>query len=87
MNIRVVTMIPSIRRQLCVAALALVSIPALAGPDVPSPPEDVKPIRVSGLGIRVSDLERSKQFYTEVLGLKVAARVPAQGEAHEYCSA
>ncbi len=52
------------------------SVPALA--------EDVKPIRISGLGIRVSDLERSKQFYTEVLGLKVGAKVPAQGEPHEY---
>src|SRR5262249_31007128 len=48
------------------------------------PPEEVKPIRVSGLGIQVSDLERSKKFYTEVLGLKVDARVPAQGDAVEY---
>jgi catechol 2,3-dioxygenase-like lactoylglutathione lyase family enzyme len=47
-------------------------------------PDDVKPIRVAGLGIRVSDLERSKKFYTEVLGLKVAAKVPAQGEPVEY---
>jgi catechol 2,3-dioxygenase-like lactoylglutathione lyase family enzyme len=47
-------------------------------------PEDVKPIRVAGLGIRVSDLERSKKFYTEVLGLKVDAQVPAQGEPVEY---
>ena len=47
-------------------------------------PEDVKPIRVAGLGIRVSDLERSKKFYTEVLGLKVDAKVPAQGEPVEY---
>jgi lactoylglutathione lyase len=46
--------------------------------------EDVKPIRVSGLGIKVSDLERSKKFYTEILGLKVGLRVPAQGEAVEY---
>lgn len=46
--------------------------------------DDEKPIRVSGLGIRVSDLERSKAFYTEVLGMKVGARVPAQGEAVEY---
>jgi lactoylglutathione lyase len=46
--------------------------------------DDIKPIRVSGLGIRVSDLERSKKFYTEVLGLKVGAKVPAQGEAVEY---
>jgi catechol 2,3-dioxygenase-like lactoylglutathione lyase family enzyme len=46
--------------------------------------DEVKPIRVSGLGIRVSDLERSKKFYTEVLGLKIGARVPAQGDAVEY---
>jgi catechol 2,3-dioxygenase-like lactoylglutathione lyase family enzyme len=46
--------------------------------------DDVKPIRVSGLGIKVSDLERSKKFYTEVLGLKIGAKVPAQGEAIEY---
>jgi catechol 2,3-dioxygenase-like lactoylglutathione lyase family enzyme len=32
----------------------------------------------------VSDLERSKKFYTEVLGRTVGARVPAQGEAVEY---
>jgi catechol 2,3-dioxygenase-like lactoylglutathione lyase family enzyme len=53
-------------------------------PIVPPMPEDVKPIRVSGLGIRVSDLERSKKFYTETLGLKVGAKVPAQGEPVEY---
>lgn len=47
-------------------------------------PDDVKPIRVAGLGIRVSDLERSRKFYTEVLGLKVDAKVPAQGEPVEY---
>ncbi len=46
--------------------------------------DDIKPIRVSGLGIKVSDLERSKKFYTEVLGLKIGAKVPAQGEAVEY---
>jgi catechol 2,3-dioxygenase-like lactoylglutathione lyase family enzyme len=46
--------------------------------------DEAKPIRLSGLGILVSDLERSKQFYTDVLGFKVAAKVPAQGEAHEY---
>jgi lactoylglutathione lyase len=51
---------------------------------IPALPDDVKPLRVSGLGIRVSDLERSKKFYTEVLGLKVGAKVPAQGEAVEY---
>lgn len=47
-------------------------------------PADVQPIRVAGVGLRVADLERSRKFYTEVLGLKVAARVPAQGEPREY---
>ena len=47
-------------------------------------PDDVKPIRVAGLGIRVSDLERSKKFYTEVLALKVDAKVP--GNATMYPS-
>jgi catechol 2,3-dioxygenase-like lactoylglutathione lyase family enzyme len=51
---------------------------------VPPLADDIKPIRVSGLGIKVSDLERSKKFYTEVLGLKIDAKVPAQGEAVEY---
>jgi catechol 2,3-dioxygenase-like lactoylglutathione lyase family enzyme len=55
-----------------------------AGSSFPAMPDDVKPIRVAGLGIRVSDLERSRQFYTEVLGLKVDAKVPAQGEPVEY---
>jgi len=43
-------------------------------------PDDVMSIRVAGLGILVSDLERSRKFYPEVLDLKVGAKVPAQGE-------
>jgi catechol 2,3-dioxygenase-like lactoylglutathione lyase family enzyme len=67
------------------AAAALAQTPTqTTSPIVPAMPDDVKPIRVAGLGIRVSDLERSKKFYTEVLGLKVDARVPAQGEPVEY---
>ena len=46
--------------------------------------DDVKPIRLAGLGLRVSDLERSKKFYTEVLGLRVDTQVPAQGAPTEY---
>ena len=65
-------------------ACVLAASPTLADNSASSVPDDVKPIRVSGLGIRVSDLERSKRFYTEVLGLKVGAKVPAQGEPHEY---
>lgn len=68
-----------------VAAMALAALPVLADAPPSAPPiDDTKPIRVSGLGIRVSDLERSKKFYTEVLGLRVAAKVPAQGEPYEY---
>ena len=76
--------------RLLIAAAAIVSAAIAplafgqAAPAVPSLDDAVKPIRVSDLGIRVSDLERSKKFYTEVLGLKVDARVPAQGEAVEY---
>jgi len=53
-------------------------------PAVAAQPDDVKPIRVAGLGIQVSDLERSRKFYTEALGLKVCAKVPTQGEPVEY---
>ena len=67
------------------AATALAQTPPQTpSPTVPAMPDDVKPIRVAGLGIRVSDIERSRKFYTEVLGLKVDARVPAQGEPAEY---
>lgn len=73
-------------RKLVLAAtgLALVASMALAQGPVPPMPEDTKPIRMSGVGLRVSDLERSMRFYTEVLGFKVDARVPATGPAREY---
>jgi catechol 2,3-dioxygenase-like lactoylglutathione lyase family enzyme len=62
------------------AALAVLLIAAA----VETAAADDAPIRVAGVGLRVADLERSKKFYTEVLGLKIAARVPAQGEPREY---
>jgi catechol 2,3-dioxygenase-like lactoylglutathione lyase family enzyme len=62
---------------------AAVASPTFAD-NASGPSDDIKPIRVSGLGIRVSDIERSKKFYTEVIGLKVDAKVPAQGDAAEY---
>jgi catechol 2,3-dioxygenase-like lactoylglutathione lyase family enzyme len=67
------------------AAVTALTAPLACGQTTPPPLEEaVKPIRISGLGIKVSDLERSKKFYTEVLGLKVGARVPAKGDAVEY---
>jgi len=69
---------------LLAGVFAVAALAQTAASVVPPMPDDVKPIRVAGLGIRVSDLERSRKFYTEVLGLKVCAKVPAQGEPVEY---
>jgi catechol 2,3-dioxygenase-like lactoylglutathione lyase family enzyme len=69
------------------AALAalLAAAPACAQTPVAAITEDVKPIRVSGLGLTVSDLDRSMKFYTEVLGLQVDAKVPDKsGKVVEY---
>jgi catechol 2,3-dioxygenase-like lactoylglutathione lyase family enzyme len=65
------------------AALAFATAAVSQGP-VPPMPDDVRPIRASGLGLNVSDLERSMKFYTEVLGFKVDAKVPATGPVVEY---
>lgn len=78
MNLRL-----SIAAALAAASLAAV-LPAFAQTPPTAPADDIEPIRISGVGLRVSDLERSKKFYTEVLGLKVNAKVPAQGEPVEY---
>jgi catechol 2,3-dioxygenase-like lactoylglutathione lyase family enzyme len=73
------------RREILAGIVGAGLFASLAAAQAPPPlTDDVKPIRVSGLGIKVSDLERSKKFYTEVLGLKIGATVPAQGEAVEY---
>lgn len=67
------------------AAAALLLPPTAAWAEgLPALPEPLKLTRMSGVGLVVSDLERSRQFYTDVLGFKVAARVPAQGPAQEY---
>jgi catechol 2,3-dioxygenase-like lactoylglutathione lyase family enzyme len=71
------------RAFLMAVVIALACAPAIAQP-VPVMTEDVKPLRVSGIGLTVSDLERSKSFYTDVLGLQVDARVPRDGKAVEY---
>jgi catechol 2,3-dioxygenase-like lactoylglutathione lyase family enzyme len=71
-------------RILAAALGAMALVAGALAQTTPALQDAEKPIRVSGLGIKVSDLERSKAFYTEVLGLKVGARVPAQGEAVEY---
>src|ERR1700749_1794546 len=77
-----------IRHSLLAIALAA-SCAGLAGAasaqSAPAMPADVKPLRVSGLGLRVSDLEKSMKFYTEVMGLTVDAKVPGKdGKIVEY---
>ena len=68
----------------CLALAVLSAAPAFAAEPLPPLSADLRPLKTSGVGLNVADLERSKAFYTDVLGLKVAARVPAQGPAFEY---
>ena len=67
---------------------ALIALPwatAIAQTPIAPLAEDTKPLRVSGLGLNVSNLERSMKFYTDVLGLKVDSKVPGKdGKVVEY---
>lgn len=47
-------------------------------------PKAIAPLRVAGAAINVVDIERSLAFYTEILELKVALRVPGSGPVFEY---
>jgi catechol 2,3-dioxygenase-like lactoylglutathione lyase family enzyme len=74
---------------LAAAMLAVGLVPARAETGDAQPPlepltDDVRANRAAGVGLNVADIERSKDFYTRVLGFKVAARVPAQGPVFEY---
>lgn len=67
------------------ALVALLSATAAAQTPIAPLAEDTKPLRVSGLGLNVSNLERSMKFYTEVLGLQVDSKVPGKdGKIVEY---
>jgi catechol 2,3-dioxygenase-like lactoylglutathione lyase family enzyme len=46
--------------------------------------EATRPTRFAGVGLYVSDIEKMRAFYVEVLGMKVIQRVPAQGPLREY---
>lgn len=73
-----------LRASLLAAAAAALPFGSAFAADLPPLADDLRPIRASGLGLVVSDLERSRQFYEGVLGFRVAARVPAKGPAQEY---
>lgn len=66
------------------ATLALAPSASFAQAPVPPMPDDVRPVRTSAIGLAVSDLDRSMKFYTEVLGMKIDAKVPAKGPVVEY---
>ena len=68
--------------RVCLLALAILTGAAHA--QTQQLPTEQAPSRVAGAAINVVDIERSKAFYTDVLGLKVALRVPAKGPVHEY---
>jgi para-nitrobenzyl esterase len=72
------------QRAFLVAGLLALCVQPAFSDSLPEMTAETRPTRVAGVGLRVSDLERSMQFYTAVLGLKVAARVPAKGEPVEY---
>lgn len=71
---------------LLVTALALLPLPAIASPAaapdavaVQAPVETAASTpsgRILGTGLRVSDLDRSIRFYTDILGMTVAGRLP-----------
>lgn len=73
-----------IKGAVAAAVMAVAASAAFAQAQLPPLTDDIRPIRASGIGLTVTDLERSKRFYTEVLGFKVDARVPAQGPVQEY---
>lgn len=71
-------------KSIVLATVAALSAGAAYAADLAPLADDQRPIRASGVGLNVSDLERSRKFYEDVLGFKVDARVPAQGPAVEY---
>ena len=72
-------------------ALAMAVVMTLAGPAVAQsakglPPlkEQFKPTSLAGAALNVADIEKSKDFYVNVLGMKMIQRAPAQGALREY---
>lgn len=74
-------------RTFILAATAVLALSSAAAAQTAVPPlgDDIKPARMSGMGLNVKDLEKAKGFYSDVLGYKVAAKVPGKdGQLYEY---
>jgi catechol 2,3-dioxygenase-like lactoylglutathione lyase family enzyme len=69
-----------------VIAITAAGAPALAQPAKPLPAlkDGIKPHRLSGVALTVVDIEKEKDFYTNVLGMQVVQRIPTQGRLREY---
>jgi catechol 2,3-dioxygenase-like lactoylglutathione lyase family enzyme len=67
-------------------ALAATAAPGFAQTAKPLPPlkDTAKPDRFAGAALNVMDMEKEKDFYLNVLGMKVVQRIPAQGTLREY---
>ncbi len=61
-----------------VAVAAFVAAAGVNAADTPAASDMAKVIGLGGIGLAVSDIDRSTKFYTEILGLKVAYIVPDQ---------
>jgi catechol 2,3-dioxygenase-like lactoylglutathione lyase family enzyme len=67
------------------AALALASALSAQPAKSLSPLKDnIKPQRLAGAALNVVDIEKEKDFYINVLGMKVVQRIPSQGNLREY---
>ena len=70
---------------LLAAAMALSCAGCATAQALPPLAESERPLRMSGMGLNVDDLEAQKAFYTDVLGYKTVVRVPGpDGTAYEY---
>ena len=67
-----------------ISALMLGMILVATGARSQTIPLDQRPSRIAGTGITVSDLEKQKAFYTEVLGMKLVRTYQRDGATFEY---
>ena len=67
-------------------AVAAIAQPLLGQPgkSLPQLKDSMKPSRLAGAALNVVDIEKEKDFYLNVLGMKVVQRIPAQGTLREY---
>lgn len=63
--------------------LSLAFLLAFSASGAPAQADGIASISVTGVGINISDLERSEKFYAEVFGLERVFRYPPEGEILE----